>query len=717
MKSTTPTHEKSSDSRTPNRLIHETSTYLLQHAHNPVDWFPWGEEALKKARDEDKPILLSVGYSACHWCHVMEHESFEDEETAEIMNANFVNIKVDREERSDIDEIYMKAVQMMTGHGGWPMTVFLTPELKPFFGGTYFPKEDRYQLPSFKRLLLALSEAWKERRGEVEESSASITEHLQALDDIDSSAADAVALRKLISEKVLVDCADRLLRIFDHRWGGFGTAPKFPHTFSLSLSMRCSDHLAGASSSTKEEHRELVTTTLDKMAYGGIHDQIGGGFARYSVDRQWLVPHFEKMLYDNALLCQTYLDGYALHKRDYWRDVACGILDFVMRELTTEEGAFYSSLDADSEGEEGKFYVWDVAEVKAVLGEEDGKWICDVYGVTPAGNFEHGKSVLHLTDSPEELAKKYKMSLADFWEKVRKLNAKLLKERDTRIRPGRDEKVLTSWNSLMISAFVDGFKATREMKYIDCATRATNFILSELTKDGRLLRTWGQGKAKLNAYLDDYAYFVQALLDLAAVDPNPIWFIKAQELTGVMIDRFWDPGDRGLYYTSDDHETLVVRPRSHFDGSVPSGTSVATFNLLRLGHLTGDESYHKRAEVLLALYGPYFAKMPDQFANMVCAADYYLSNSPEIVVITDGNKGSWEEMMFALHERYLPNKAVLISTTDSALRTPLIEGRGLKDGKATAYVCRNYTCSTPVNDPEALKNQLQTLSSNRGQPD
>ncbi|MBX9695713.1 MAG: thioredoxin domain-containing protein, partial [Cyanobacteria bacterium] len=463
--------------KTPNRLIGESSTYLLQHAYNPVDWFPWGPEALEKARAEEKPILLSIGYAACHWCHVMEHESFEDPETASLMNARFVNIKVDREERTDLDEIYMKAVQMMTGHGGWPMTVFLTPDLAPFFAGTYFPPVDKHGMPSFKRILLGVALAWKDKRGEVVESASEITAHLKDLEKIGRKGSDDDAEgEKSLSRDLIFGAVDQIARTFDPRWGGFGSSPKFPHPFSLSLVMRVlNDSTAG--DVRRQETSEIVETSLDKMAYGGIYDHLVGGFARYSVDRQWLIPHFEKMLYDNALLTQTYLDGYLITKRDYWKDVAKGILSFVSKELRTPDGAFYSSLDADSEGEEGKFYVWTPASIEEVLGEKDGKWFCEIYGVTKTGNFEHGTSALHLTDSPENLANKNNITVDELWTRLEPMRAKLLEKRAERIRPGRDEKVLTSWNSLMISAYVYGYRVIQDPEYFDEAITAAEFLL------------------------------------------------------------------------------------------------------------------------------------------------------------------------------------------------------------------------------------------------
>jgi uncharacterized protein YyaL (SSP411 family) len=694
---------------TTNRLVNETSTYLLQHAHNPVDWYAWGEEALTRSKKEDKPIFLSIGYAACHWCHVMEHESFEDKDTASLMNTNFINIKVDREERTDLDEIYMKAVQMMTGHGGWPMTVFLTPELKPFFGGTYFPPEDRHGLPGFKKLLLGVTEAWKNQREEIEKSSDAITEQLSSIDRLPSERDQSSSIDSEITSAI-DSAVGRYLVSFDQKWGGFGGAPKFPHSFSLALTMRYVAHIQKSKSSKYEECLQLITTTLDRMAYGGMQDQLGGGFARYSVDRQWLVPHFEKMLYDNALLCQTYFDGYLLTGRSYWRDVACNILEFVLRELKTENGAFYSSLDADSEGEEGRFYVFKSDEIIASLGA-DGHWFNDVFGISATGNFEHGTSVLHLTDSPENLASKYKLSIDEFWQKLETFKKRVLKERDKRVRPQRDEKVLVGWNSLMISAFVDGYRVTGESKYLDAAKDATRFILNELiTKEGRLLRTWGKGKAKLNAYLDDYSYFVQALLDMASVDGELIWYQNARRLTDHMLRHFWDSEQDNFFYTSDDHETLLARPKNHFDGSVPSATSVAIFDMLRLAFLSGNTEYRNKAEKLIQLYLPYAKKIPEQFANLLCACDFYLANPVEIALLADTAGGA--KFIQAIGRIYLPNKIMLVSSESGGekFESPLLEGRALIDSKSTVYICRNYACDAPITDLDVLEQKVSTLS-------
>jgi uncharacterized protein YyaL (SSP411 family) len=693
----------------PNRLVHETSTYLLQHAYNPVDWYPWSSEALERAREEQRPILLSVGYAACHWCHVMEHESFEDADTAKMMNDHFVNIKVDREERTDIDEIYMKAVQLMTGHGGWPMTVFLTPDLKPFFAGTYFPPVDKHGMPSFKKILHGISSAWNERRDEVMESASDVTDHLKQLEiGVAADSGDAEKGDQFLNMDTLSGAIARLISRFDAKWGGFGGAPKFPHTFSLMLAMRYSIRTKEAKSSDRIECKELVQTTLERMAMGGIHDHLAGGFARYSVDRQWLIPHFEKMLYDNALLCSTYFEAFLLTGRQYFRDVAEGILKFTSSELRTENGAFYSSLDADSEGEEGKFYVWTPEQVKEVVGDKDGEWLNELYGVTTTGNFEHGTSALHYKKTPEEIAKDNNMSYEDLLAKLAPLKEKLLAKRAERIRPGRDEKVLTSWNSLMISAYVDGYRVTRKTEYLDEAKTAANFIFDNLMPDGNLLRTWGQGKAKLSGYLDDYSYFVQALLDLASVDADSRWFTTAVKLTDYMLAHFWDDENGGLYYTSDTHEELIVRPKNHFDGSVPSGASVALMNLLRLEKLTGEESYRQSARTILRLYGEYLVKGPSEFANSLCALDFYLHAIKEIVVVSQPGQNVGD-VLFPIFAEFDPDKVVLVTDTESmkGLTSPLIEGRTAEGGKPTVYVCENFTCKQPIVEAEQIPAALK----------
>ncbi len=699
--------------RKPNHLVNETSTYLQQHAYNPVQWYPWGEEALKRARAENKPILLSVGYAACHWCHVMEHESFEDDTTAALMNEGFINIKVDREERTDIDEIYMKAVQLMTGHGGWPMTVFLTPDLKPFFGGTYFPPLDHHGMPSFKRVLKQIQLAWQNNQDDLMASAGELTEHIQLMERVkaDTSSVEESSGADYLNYGTISSALEKLLRNFDSTYGGFGGAPKFPHTFALELCLRAQDRASQVQDSRKADCLNLVKTSLNGMAIGGIHDHLGGGFARYSVDRKWLVPHFEKMLYDNALLARTYLDGYLVTGDNYWLRVARGILSFTKRELETEAGAFYSSLDADSEGVEGKYYVFTRREIIDILGERDGLWFADTMGVSEAGNFEHGTSVLHLGGHPEKLAKERDLTTEAFLERLEKLSQVVLSEREKRVRPGRDEKVLTCWNSLMLSAFVEAYQVTGEKTYLNTALKGMNFILENLKEGNRLKRVWGKtldgkGLAKLDGYLDDYACTIQALLDLVSVDAQPRWLNTAIELADSMLTLFQDDKEGGFYYTASDHETLIVRPRSHFDGSVPSGTSSAAMSLLRLFHLTGMERFGKAAQAVLNLYGPNLTRLSDQFANLLCVLDFSLSKPREVAVVLP-EQPQEEELapLFQIYKNYSPGKVVAVGREKEVTQFLFKDRPAL--GKTTIYICRNFSCQKPISDEKELEKELE----------
>lgn len=708
--------------KTANRLVNETSTYLQQHAYNPVNWYPWGEEALTRAKEEERPILLSIGYAACHWCHVMEHESFEDEETAALMNAEFINIKVDREERTDLDEIYMKAVQLMTGHGGWPMTVFLTPQLKPIFAGTYFPPDDRHGMPSFRKILSGVSRAWKEKRIDVLKSADEVTEHLikfESMGDL-KSVLDLKSDAPDFDFGLLNRAFSLVYKYLDDAWGGIGSAPKFPQPFCLALAMR----ILVSEKSTEEQKDKahyFLTLTLDKMAYGGMHDHLGGGFARYSVDRKWLIPHFEKMLYDNALLASIYFDASRIRifedetenkiKSDYWREVGRGILSFVKTELGTEEGAFYSSLDADSEGKEGEFYVWTPEEIESLLPEEDARLFMRVYGVTDRGNFEEGKSALHILMAPHELARDLEMSLEEFKERIEPMKAELLARRAKRVRPGLDEKVLTSWNSLMISGFIAGYKVERNQDYLKTATDAADFIIDNLMKDGRLLRTWGKGVAKLNGYLDDYAYFIQALLDILEVMPSSRYMELVLSLTETMLELFYDDeGDKGgFYYTGEkNQEDLILRPRSHFDGSVPSGSSVAVTNLVRLYKLTADKRYLDKARVVFGIYGQIMEKRPEQFGNLLCALDTYIEPGREVVVVLSSEEEvpDRQEMIFAVHENFRPRDVFLITDSSAQYDLRIIEGKSAQANRSTVYICENHACQEPINSIEKVRQVL-----------
>lgn len=694
---------------TQNRLANETSTYLLQHANNPVDWYPWCEEALNKSKEENKPILLSIGYAACHWCHVMEHESFEDADTALIMNEQFVNIKVDREERTDLDEIYMKAVQLMTGHGGWPMTVFLTPELKPIFAGTYFPPDDRHGMPSFKKILLGVSRAWEEKREDVLKSADEITEHLVKFETIGDRkpAVDVSAEESSFDLSTVESAFSTIYRYFDDVFGGIGSAPKFPQPFCLSLALKLLS-MEKIEEDTKTKAREFIQLTLDKMAFGGIHDHFAGGFARYSVDRKWIIPHFEKMLYDNALLCSIYFTASKLMENKYWSEVASGIIEFVYRELTTDEGVFYSSLDADSDGVEGEFYVWTPDQIKEILDESDAEIIIKMFGITESGNFEEGKSNPNLLKEPAEYAKDFDMEQSQFLEKIDQLKSRLLSEREKRVRPGLDEKVLTSWNSLMISALVTGYKIDKNEKYLERAQKAASFILNVLVKDDRVLRTWGKGTAKLNGYLDDYSYLVQALLDLSEIDPDPKWLDKSIELTDSMLKYFWDEKNGGFFYTSSDHEKLVIRTKSHFDGAVPSGASVAASNLFRLSKITDNKDYDEKARTVIGIYNDIMAKRPEQFSNLLSTLCDMENNSREIVIMVDSKKDDWQEALFEIHQNCKASDIVLVSDAANNHKEDikLLEGRNSQNGTYTVYVCENYTCKEPVSDIEKLRSVL-----------
>ncbi|MEW6299080.1 MAG: thioredoxin domain-containing protein [Thermodesulfobacteriota bacterium] len=675
-----------------NRLIHETSPYLLQHAHNPVDWYPWGEEAFAKAKAENKPILLSVGYSACHWCHVMEHESFENEQIAALMNALFVNVKVDREERPDIDEIYMNAVQMLTGHGGWPMTVFLTPEGKPFYGGTYFPPVDRHNMPGFPRVLTAVAQAYKERPHEVERATAQILNNLEKLSHRQETA-------RPLQEETLTKAAASLAQHVDPAHGGLGGAPKFPNSMVFAFLLR-QYHATG---DTRYLH--LTTHTLRKMAEGGVYDHLGGGFHRYSVDERWLVPHFEKMLYDNALLTRLYLEAYQATGDPFFRQVAADILAYVEREMLHPEGGFYSTQDADSEGEEGKFFVWSRDEVLRILGDEVGEIFCRYYDVTDVGNFEH-RNILHPTLTLEQLATLFRRDRDDVERMLAAAKAKLFAVRETRIKPLRDEKILTSWNGLMISAFVDAYKILGEERYLEVARRAVDFLLTRLYRDGRLLRSFKDGQAKFHAYLDDYAFFAAALIDMYEATFDPSYLARAVELADALLARFWDKQEGGFFFTSSDHEALISRSKSAFDGSVPSGNSVAAFTLLRLSSLAGNQDYLAKAGQVLRLFYDAMEQNPFSFSHMLCALDFYLRRPKEIVLIGEPQAPATQDMLRRIHSLFVPNKTLMcVGPREAAAgKVPaLLAGKTQVGGKLTVYVCHGFTCSLPVTEWEALK--------------
>ena len=684
-----------------NRLINETSPYLLQHAHNPVDWYPWSEEAFAQARLEDKPLLLSIGYSACHWCHVMEHESFENEEIARLMNENFVSIKVDREERPDLDQIYMNAVQMLTQHGGWPMTVFLTPEGVPFYGGTYFPPEDRYNMPGFPRILLSVAQAYRNQPEEVTRTAVSLLEELRRLNIGKES-------NELLSTDLL-DAAHRgITRNYDATNGGFGSAPKFPPAMNLEFLLRIYQRTAN------DNALEIVRNTCRKMAEGGIYDQLGGGFHRYSTDSRWLVPHFEKMLYDNALLSRHYLHYYQVTGEAYARRIIEETLDYVVREMTSPLGGFYSTQDADSEGHEGKFFVWSVEEITEALGAEDAALFCAYYNVTSAGNFE-GKNILNVTRSLHEVAKSENVTVERLQSAIASGRRRLFEIREQRIKPNRDEKILTAWNGLMLASFAEAAAILERDDYAEIAKMNARFVLDNLRRDGLLLRTYKDGKAKLNGYLEDYAFLVDGLLNLFEATGEFEWFEEAQALAGKMIEEFWDEKEGGFFFTGKSHEELIGRSKDYFDNATPSGNSVAAEVLLKLSTLTGNEDYRRRAVTVLRLIAQPMQRYPSGFGRALCALDYHLASPKEVVILGDPESAETRLLTHEIWKHYLPNKVVVrASTVDSKVEDrleqaiPLLQGKALIDNQPTAFVCEHYACKQPVTSPDDLAAQLSS---------
>ena len=680
-----------------NRLISETSPYLIQHAHNPVDWYPWGTEALERSRMEDKPILLSIGYSACHWCHVMAHESFENPQIADLMNQNFVCIKVDREERPDIDSIYMTAVQMMTGHGGWPLTIFLRPDLKPFYGGTYFPPSDRHGMPGFGRLLLAVSDSYNNRKTEVSASADAITDELRKMNRFRQSP-------EMLTTEILDSALAALIRNFDESHGGFGSAPKFPPSMNLMFLLRQYKRTGSTVA------LQMVELTLDKMASGGIYDQLGGGFHRYSVDQHWLVPHFEKMLYDNALLVRIYLYCYQATKKPRYRQVAEETLEYIVRDMTNPRGGFYSSEDADSEGEEGKFYTWTPNEVIDVLGQETGRIVADYFGVTREGNFEHGKTILTARwDSPEAFAAERSIDAAAARSAINRGKNELFYARERRVRPGRDDKTLTAWNGLMLSAFAEAANILDRDDYRQIAVRNADFILNNMMLDGRLLRTYRDGEAKLGAYLEDYAFVIEGLLSVYEATFDTAYFDHAHRLVDKVIELFSDESEPGFYFTSVEHEELITRMKEFYDNAIPSGNSTMALALLKLSLMTGETVLQRPALGILRMMQQSMARMPSGFGYLLCSLDLYLSEPKEVALV--GDPGSHEIRLFVkeVFSRYLPNKVIASSKEgdpSAAESIGLLRGKSAIDGRPTAYVCRDYVCLAPVTTPEELAVQL-----------
>ena len=674
----------------PNHLINETSPYLLQHANNPVDWYPWGEEAFEKARRENKPVLLSIGYSACHWCHVMAHESFENEDIAQLMNENFVNIKVDREERPDLDQIYMNAVQMMTHHGGWPMTVFLTPDAVPFYGGTYFPPQDRYNIPGFPRVLIGVAEAYREKKEEIQGTGDSLITELRRLSETGGSDHPI--------EPELLDAAYAgMIRNYDSVNGGFGGAPKFPPAMALEFLLRTYARTGNS------DTLQMISHTCRKMANGGMYDQLGGGFHRYSTDSRWLVPHFEKMLYDNALLSRLYLHYFQVSGDEQARATVEGILDYVLREMTHPEGGFYATQDADSEGHEGKFFVWDIHEIRDVLGETAAARFCDYYNITEAGNFE-GKNIPNVTRTLEDVAVAHRISVGELQASLNESKRTLFERRERRVKPDRDEKIITAWNGLMMASFAEAGIVLNRPDYTETARRNAQFVLSNLRQDGMLLRTWKDGQAKFNAYLEDYAFLAEGLLTLFETTGEFRWLTKSLALTVQMVAEFWDEEAGAFFFTGKSHENLIVRSKDFFDNATPSGNSVAAMALLRLAILDGKEEFRNLATATLREIADQVRRYPSGFGYALSAVDFLLS-TPKEVAIVGNNPFDIQPMLQEVWRHYLPNKVVAASFGIESI--PLLEGRTPINGLPTAYVCEHYTCQNPVTDVASLAAALQ----------
>jgi len=662
-----------------NRLAQETSPYLLEHADNPVDWFPWGAEALARARTEHKPILLSIGYSACHWCHVMARESFEDPDTAALMNRDFVSIKVDREERPDLDQIYMRAVQGMTGSGGWPMTVFLLPDGTPFFAGTYFPPSDRFGMPSFKRVLTAVADAFTKRPADVAETAAQVRDFLNR-----PSVPLAVGA---LTPALLDEAAAQLARDFDPVHAGFGGAPKFPQPMLVEVLLR--HHVRTGQPAALE----MALQTLRAMAAGGMYDQLGGGFHRYSVDERWLVPHFEKMLYDNALLTRAYLDAWQLTHDLAFRRVAEATLAFVLREMTSPEGGFYSSLDADTEGEEGRFYLWIPQELESVLGVEEARALGSAFDVTATGNFEGG-NILHPVAS----------GAVEVLDAARE---RLLAARARRPRPHRDEKVIAGWNGLMLRAFADAGRVLDRRDLLETAQANARFLLSQMRQGARMRRSYKDGRAPLAGYLEDQAAVADGLLSLYEATFDPQWLEAVRSLVSEMLSAFWDDAGAAFFDTAADQERLVARPQDVTDNAIPSGTSLAVDVLLRAGMLLGEPSWTDRARATLERLAPTAAKAPLAFGRLLVALDFHLGRTVELAVIGQPGEAETRRLLDVVRERFLPNRLVAVAPGESAI--PLLADRRAIDGKATAYLCEHFVCQAPTADPTELAHQLDAF--------
>ncbi len=678
-----------------NRLVNESSPYLLQHTENPVDWYPWGAEALEKAQQEDRPIFLSIGYAACHWCHVMAHESFENASTAEVLNKYFVSIKVDREERPDIDGIYMDFVVSTTGSGGWPLSVFLTPEGKPFYGGTYFPSFRRHNLPAFREVLEAVAREWRDHRPEILASGDNLAGSLR-------TRAANIHSTESLSLEVLKQAIKTITYSYDWQNGGWGAAPKFPQPMLVELLLR-------QASRGDQASLDMALHALRAMAQGGMYDVLGGGFARYSMDATWLVPHFEKMLYDNAQLARVYLHAYQITKDPFLSEVCQASLDFILRELTHPLGGFYSSLDADSEGVEGKYYLWTLPEVRSVLTDpEDAGLFMAGYGVTEAGNFG-GHTILRRVSTDAQLARDFQLEPSSLASRMAGLRHKLLEARNRRVRPATDDKVLVSWNALALAAFAEAGRALDREDYLEAAVHNASFLLENFQADGRLLRSWRDGPGSVPGFLEDYAGLGVALLSLYQADPDPRWYQAAQQMLAQVLAHFVDPAG-GFFDTSNEHEALLYRPKELQDSATPSGSAQAVILLLKLAAYEGRPEWSKLAGDLLSANLGLLLRYPSAFAQWWCAADLLLGPAYEVAIVGDIPDEATRKLLQPLWHGYYPRLALAASSYPPAGGSPMVLGeRPLINGKPTAYVCQDFVCRLPVNEPHDMLAQLQLV--------
>jgi len=682
-----------------NHLVGEKSPYLLQHANNPVDWYPWNEEVFSKAKQEDKPVFLSIGYATCHWCHVMAHESFEDEEVAQVLNGSYVSIKVDREERPDIDQLYMSVCQALTKSGGWPLTIIMTPDAKPFFAGTYFPKKGRMGMPGLLDVLGQISDLWKNDRERIFRLGDEITQALQ-------SSSERSSPPRTLDENTLQKAYGYLSRNFDPKYGGFGSAPKFPSphqlTFLIRWHARRNDPVA----------KKMVVETLDAMRNGGIFDQVGFGFHRYSVDERWLVPHFEKMLYDQALLLIAYVEAYQAFGEERFAQTAREICTYVLRDMTAPDGGFYSAEDADSEGKEGLFYVWKPEEIIQILGKEDGDLFCNFYNIQAGGNFEEGLSIPHITHGTEIFAKRTIMERSQLEDALDASRERLFEVREKRVHPLKDDKIITSWNGMMIAALAKAHQALKEPAYVAAAANAADFILNRLrTSDGTLIRRYREGEAAHAGFADDYAFLVWGLIELYEATFEVRFLKEAVALNDRMLDLFWDESGKGFFFTGKENERLIAQTKELYDGAVPSCNSLGVLNLMRLGRMTGRVELEQKADEAIKAFSSELAEVPMAHTQFMNALDFVIGPSREIVIAGDSDSEMTMRMIEKIHARFLPNKVLLLreggENGDRLIDlSPFVEPLLPIEGRPTAYICEQYACKTPVTDPNSLENVL-----------